>query len=127
MIANIIKKEDVVIYESTVYPGLTEEICMPILEKVSGLKYNQDFFLGYSPERINPGDKLRTITKIVKITSGSNKTIAKKVDKLYSSIIEAGTYLAPSIKVEVAKVIENSQRDINIAYVNELAKIFLIS
>tara|TARA_B100002051_G_C16743839_1_gene646147 strand:+ start:4381 stop:5673 length:1293 start_codon:yes stop_codon:yes gene_type:complete len=125
MIANIIKKEDVVIYESTVYPGLTEEICMPILEKVSGLKYNQDFFLGYSPERINPGDKLRTITKIVKITSGSNKTIAKKVDKLYSSIIEAGTYLAPSIKVaEAAKVIENSQRDINIAYVNELAKIF---
>jgi len=125
MIANIIKKDDVVIYESTVYPGLTEELCMPILEKVSGLKYNQDFFLGYSPERINPGDKLRTITKIVKITSGSNKTIARKVDKLYSSIIEAGTYLAPSIKVaEAAKVIENSQRDINIAYVNELAKIF---
>tara|TARA_X000000368_G_C23045658_1_gene719030 strand:- start:840 stop:2132 length:1293 start_codon:yes stop_codon:yes gene_type:complete len=125
MIANIIKKDDIIIYESTVYPGLTEEICMPILEKVSRLKYNQDFFLGYSPERINPGDKLRTITKIVKITSGSNKTTAKKVDKLYSSIIEAGTYLAPSIKVaEAAKVIENSQRDINIAYVNELAKIF---
>lgn len=125
MIANIIKKDDIIIYESTVYPGLTEEICMPILQKISGLKFNKDFFLGYSPERINPGDKLRTITKIVKITSGSNQITADKVDKLYSSIIEAGTYLAPSIKVaEAAKVIENSQRDINIAYVNELAKIF---
>lgn len=125
MIATVIKKGDIIIYESTVYPGLTEEICMPILEEQSGLKYNIDFFLGYSPERINPGDKLRTITKIVKITSGSNKDTAKKVDKLYSSIIEAGTYSAPSIKIaEAAKVIENSQRDINIAYVNELAKIF---
>ncbi len=125
MIGGVIDKGDIIIYESTVYPGLTEEICMPILEDISGLKYNEDFFLGYSPERINPGDKLRTITKIVKVTSGSNEITAKKVDKLYSSIIEAGTYMAPSIKVaEAAKVIENSQRDINIAYVNELAKIF---
>ena len=125
MVGGIIKKGDIVIYESTVNPGLTEEICMPILEKVSELNYNKDFFLGYSPERISPGDKLRTITKIMKITSGSNEITAKKVDNLYSSIIEAGTYMAPSIKVaEAAKVIENSQRDINIAFVNELAKIF---
>lgn len=125
MIGRILKKEDIVIYESTVYPGLTEDICVPILEKESKLIYNSDFFVGYSPERINPGDKEHSLKKILKVTSGSTKKSAKKVDDLYKSVIEAGTYLAPSIKVaEAAKVIENSQRDINIAFVNELAKIF---
>ena len=116
---------DIVIYESTVYPGLTEEVCVPIIEKTSNLKYNEGFFVGYSPERINPGDKKRTLKNIVKVTSGSTKEIAIKIDNLYKSIINAGTYMAKSIKVaEAAKVIENSQRDINIAFVNELAKIF---
>ncbi len=124
-VGSLLKKEDIVVYESTVYPGATEEECVPILEKYSGLKFNADFFVGYSPERINPGDKERTITKILKITSGSTPEIGKKVDAVYKSIITAGTYLAPSIKVaEAAKVIENSQRDINIAFVNELSKIF---
>lgn len=124
-VGTILKKDDIVIYESTVYPGVTEEECVPILEKASGLKFNRDFFCGYSPERINPGDKEHTVTKIKKVTSGSTKEAALKVDNLYKSIIKAGTYLAPSIKVaEAAKVIENSQRDINIAFVNELAKIF---
>ena len=113
------------IYESTVYPGVTEDECAPVLEKISGLVFNQDFFCGYSPERINPGDKLHTVSKILKITSGSTPEIADKVDRLYQSIITAGTHRAPSIKVaEAAKVIENAQRDINIAFVNELAKIF---
>ena len=125
MVGKVLKKGDIVIYESTVYPGATEEECVPILEKVSGLKFNIDFFVGYSPERINPGDKLHTVENILKVTSGSTTEIGKKVDALYASIITAGTYLAPSIKVaEAAKVIENSQRDINIAFVNELAKIF---
>jgi len=125
IIGKMLKKGDIVIYESTVYPGATEEDCAPILEKMSGLKLNQDFFVGYSPERINPGDKLHTVDKILKITSGSTPEIGIKVDALYGSVIIAGTYLAPSIKVaEAAKVIENSQRDINIAFVNELAKIF---
>jgi len=120
-----LKENDLVIYESTVYPGCTEEIGVPILEKFSGLRFNKDFFCGYSPERINPGDKTRTITQIQKITSGSTPEAAKRVDELYASIITAGTYLAPSIKVaEAAKVIENTQRDINIAFVNELSKIF---
>ncbi len=124
-VAQVLSKNDIVIYESTVYPGLTEEECVPILEKNSGLSYNKDFFVGYSPERTNPGDKVHTITKILKVTSGSTPEIAEKVDHLYKSIITAGTYKAPSIKVaEAAKVIENSQRDINIAFVNELAKIF---
>lgn len=124
-VAKILKKDDVVIYESTVYPGVTEEICVPILEKFSGLKFNESFFCGYSPERINPGDKEHTVTNILKITSGSTLEIAKKVDDLYKSIIRAGTYLAPSIKVaEAAKVIENTQRDVNIALINELAMIF---
>ena len=124
-VGRVLKKGDVVIYESTVYPGVTEEECAPVLERVSGLVFNKDFFCGYSPERINPGDKLHTVSKILKITSGSTPEVAKKVDALYQSIIEAGTHLAPSIKVaEAAKVIENSQRDINIAFVNELAKIF---
>jgi UDP-N-acetyl-D-glucosamine/UDP-N-acetyl-D-galactosamine dehydrogenase len=124
-IGGVLKKGDIVIYESTVYPGVTEEECAPILEKISGLVYNSDFFCGYSPERINPGDKLHTVSKILKITSGSTPEAAKKVNDLYCSIIEAGTHMAPSIKVaEAAKVIENSQRDINIAFVNELAKIF---
>jgi len=123
-VSKVLKKGDIVIYESTVYPGVTEEICVPILEK-SGLKFNSDFFVGYSPERINPGDKEHTVDKILKITSGSTPKIGIEIDKLYSSVIVAGTYLAPSIKVaEAAKVIENSQRDINIAFVNELAKIF---
>lgn len=122
-----LKKGDIVIYESTVFPGATEEVCVPILEKASHLKFNQDFFAGYSPERINPGDKKHTITKILKVTSGSTAEIGKEIDELYKSIISAGTHLAPSIKVaEAAKVIENSQRDINIAFVNELAKIFRI-
>ena len=125
MIGKILKKGDIIIYESTVYPGVTEEFCMPILENISGLKYNIDFYLGYSPERINPGDKERTITNILKVTSGSTPEIAKEIDSLYQSIIITGTYLAKNIKVaEAAKVIENSQRDINIAFVNELAKIF---
>ena len=124
-VGKVLKKGDVVIYESTVYPGATEEECVPLLEKASGLRYNFDFFVGYSPERINPGDKEHTIDKILKVTSGSTPAIAKQVDSLYASVITAGTYLAPSIKVaEAAKVIENSQRDINIAFVNELAKIF---
>lgn len=126
-VGKVLKKGDIVIYESTVYPGVTEEECVPVLEKVSGLKFNVDFFAGYSPERINPGDKEHTIEKILKVTSGSTTEIGKKVDDLYKSVITAGTHLAPSIKVaEAAKVIENSQRDINIAFVNELAKIFNI-
>lgn len=124
-VGSMLKNGDVVIYESTVYPGVTEEYCVPVLEKVSGLVFNKDFFAGYSPERINPGDKERTLTKIRKITSGSNPEAAKEVDELYNSIIVAGTYLAESIKVaEAAKVIENAQRDVNIAFVNELSKIF---
>ena len=124
-VAEVLKKNNYVIYESTVYPGVTEEICIPILEKHSQLKLNKDFFVGYSPERINPGDKFRTLTKIKKVTSGSDDKSAIFIDKLYKSIIKAGTYLATSIKVaEASKVIENSQRDINIAFVNELAKIF---
>nr|WP_315177744.1 nucleotide sugar dehydrogenase [uncultured Flavobacterium sp.] len=120
-----LKKGDIVIYESTVYPGVTEEECVPVLERISGLKFNVDFFAGYSPERINPGDKEHTVEKILKITSGSTFEIGQKVNELYKSVITAGTHLAPSIKVaEAAKVIENSQRDINIAFVNELAKIF---
>ena len=121
----VLKKGDIVIYESTVYPGATEEDCVPVLEKVSGLKFNKDFYAGYSPERINPGDKEHTVDKILKVTSGSTPEIGLKVDSLYNSVITAGTHLAPNIKVaEAAKVIENSQRDINIAFVNELAKIF---
>lgn len=124
-IARILKKDDIVIYESTVYPGVTEEVCVPILEKFSGLKFNETFFCGYSPERINPGDKEHTVTKILKITAGSTPEIAMKVDNLYKSIITAGTHLAPTIKVaEAAKVIENTQRDVNIALINELAMIF---
>jgi UDP-N-acetyl-D-glucosamine/UDP-N-acetyl-D-galactosamine dehydrogenase len=124
-VAKVIKKGDIVIYESTVYPGVTEEECIPIIEKVSGLKFNIDFYAGYSPERINPGDKEHTVSKIKKVTSGSTPDVAKRVDDLYKSIIIAGTHLAPSIKVaEAAKVIENSQRDINIAFMNELSKIF---
>lgn len=120
-----LKKGDYVIYESTVYPGVTEDECVPVLERVSGLKFNEDFYVGYSPERINPGDKERTVTKIKKVTSGSTPEAARNIDDLYLSVITAGTHLAPSIKVaEAAKVIENSQRDINIAFVNELAKIF---
>ena len=124
-VGSVIKKGDIVIYESTVYPGVTEDECVPILEKVSGLTFNKDFFCGYSPERINPGDKERTLTKILKITSGSDEKTAEIVDDLYASIIKAGTYKASSIKVaEAAKVIENTQRDVNIALVNELALIF---
>lgn len=124
-VGGVLKKGDIVIYESTVYPGVTEDECVPLLEKYSGLKYNVDFFCGYSPERINPGDKERTLTKILKITSGSTPEVAQQVDDLYSSIITAGTYKASSIKVaEAAKVIENTQRDVNIALVNELALIF---
>ena len=124
-VGQYLKKGDVVIYESTVYPGLTEEICVPILELESNLKFNLDFFVGYSPERINPGDKKRTIKDIIKVTSGSNKEAACFIDSLYNAIIPAGTHLASSIKVaEAAKVIENAQRDINIAFVNELSKIF---
>ena len=126
-VGKMLKKGDIVIYESTVYPGLTEEECVPVLEKFSGLKFNIDFFAGYSPERINPGDKEHTVEKILKITAGSTPEIGIKVNDLYKSVITAGTHLAPSIKVaEAAKVIENSQRDINIAFVNELAKIFNI-
>lgn len=126
-VGNVLKKDDIVIYESTVYPGATEEICIPELEKSSGLQFNTDFFAGYSPERINPGDKLHTVEKILKVTSGSTPEVAKKVDALYASVITAGTHLAPTIKVaEASKVIENTQRDINIAYMNELAKIFYL-
>lgn len=126
-VAKVLKKGDIVIYESTVYPGVTEEECVPVLERVSGLKFNVDFFAGYSPERINPGDKEHTVEKILKVTSGSTPEIGVKVDQLYKSVITAGTHLAPTIKVaEAAKVIENSQRDINIAFVNELSKIFNI-
>ena len=124
-VGSVLKKGDIVIYESTVYPGATEEECIPVLEKISGLKFNTDFYAGYSPERINPGDKEHTVEKILKVTSGSTPEIGLKVDNLYKSVITAGTHLAPTIKVaEAAKVIENSQRDINIAFVNELAKIF---
>jgi UDP-N-acetyl-D-galactosamine dehydrogenase len=121
----VLKKDDIVVYESTVYPGATEEECIPVLEKVSGMVFNKDFYAGYSPERINPGDKEHTVEKILKVTSGSTPEIGLKVDALYKSVITAGTHLTPTIKVaEAAKVIENSQRDINIAFVNELAKIF---
>ncbi|MEF3080373.1 nucleotide sugar dehydrogenase [Winogradskyella poriferorum] len=124
-VGKVLKNDDIVVYESTVYPGATEDICIPVLEKVSGLKFNKDFYAGYSPERINPGDKKHTVTKILKVTSGSTPEIAERVDRLYKKVITAGTHLAPSIKVaEAAKVIENSQRDINIAFVNELSKIF---
>ena len=124
-VGSVLKKGDIVIYESTVYPGVTEDECVPVLERLSGLKFNKDFFVGYSPERINPGDKERTVTKILKVTSGSTPEAAIEIDNLYKSVITAGTHLAPTIKVaEAAKVIENSQRDINIAFVNELAKIF---
>lgn len=124
-VGRALKQGDIVIYESTVFPGCTEEFCVPILEKESGLKFNQDFFCGYSPERLNPGDKEHSITKIKKVTSGSTPAIAREIDQLYASIITAGTYLAESIKVaEAAKVIENTQRDINIAFVNELSMIF---
>ncbi|QIK54162.1 nucleotide sugar dehydrogenase [Dysgonomonas sp. HDW5B] len=124
-VGRVIKKGDIVVYESTVYPGVTEDECIPVVEKISGLVFNRDFFAGYSPERINPGDKEHTVEKIKKVTSGSTKEVGKKVDNIYSSVIIAGTHLAPSIKVaEAAKVIENSQRDINIAFVNELSKIF---
>jgi UDP-N-acetyl-D-galactosamine dehydrogenase len=124
-VGRVLKKNDVVIYESTVYPGATEDDCVPVLEKVSNLTFNKDFYVGYSPERINPGDKKHTVEKILKVTSGSTLEIGKQIDDLYKSVITAGTHLAPTIKVaEAAKVIENSQRDINIAFVNELAKIF---
>ena len=124
-VGQVLKKGDIVIYESTVYPGVTEDECVPILERVSGLTFNKDFYVGYSPERINPGDKEHTVDKILKVTSGSTPEIGKNIDDLYASVITAGTHLAPTIKVaEAAKVIENSQRDINIAFVNELAKIF---
>ena len=125
MLGKILKKEDIVIYESTVYPGCTEEECVPVLEQFSGLKFNRDFYCGYSPERINPGDKVNTLTKIKKVTSGSTPKIADEVDALYGSIIEAGTHKAPNIKVaEASKAIENAQRDVNISFVNELALIF---
>lgn len=124
-VGKVISIGDIVVYESTVYPGVTEDECIPVVEKISGLKYNEDFFAGYSPERINPGDKLHTVDKIKKVTSGSTPEIAQRVNDVYSSVITAGTHLASSIKVaEAAKVIENSQRDINIAFVNELSKIF---
>jgi UDP-N-acetyl-D-galactosamine dehydrogenase len=124
-VSKVLKKGEIVIYESTVYPGVTEEECVPVLEKMSGLEFNVDFFAGYSPERINPGDKEHTVEKILKVTAGSTPKIGQKVNDLYKSVITAGTHLAPTIKVaEAAKVIENSQRDINIAFVNELAKIF---
>ena len=124
-VGKVLSKGDTVVYESTVYPGVTEEDCVPVLERISGLKFNKDFFAGYSPERINPGDKEHTVDKILKVTSGSTPEVAERVNALYKSVITAGTYLAASIKVaEAAKVIENSQRDINIAFVNELAKIF---
>lgn len=125
MIGRILKTNDIVIYESTVYPGCTEEDCVPVLERYSGLKFNKDFYCGYSPERINPGDKVNTLTKIKKVTSGSNPVIAEIVDGIYKSIIEAGTHKAPSIRVaEASKAIENAQRDVNISFINELALIF---
>ena len=124
-VGKVISKGDVVVYESTVYPGVTEDECIPVVEKVSGLKFNEDFFAGYSPERINPGDKEHTVEKIKKVTSGSTPEVGQFVNDVYASVITAGTHLAPTIKVaEAAKVIENSQRDINIAFVNELSKIF---
>ena len=124
-VGKVLSKGDVVVYESTVYPGVTEDECIPVVERVSGMKFNEDFFAGYSPERINPGDKLHTVEKIKKVTSGSTAEVGRYVDEVYSSVITAGTHLAPTIKVaEAAKVIENSQRDINIAFVNELSKIF---
>jgi len=124
-VGSVLKPKDIVVYESTVYPGATEEVCVPILEAISELKFNKDFYVGYSPERINPGDKEHTVEKILKVTSGSTPKVGQKIDNLYASVITAGTHLAPTIKVaEAAKVIENSQRDINIAFVNELAKIF---
>ncbi len=124
-VGKVISRGDIVVYESTVYPGVTEDECVPVIERVSGLQYNKDFFAGYSPERINPGDKEHTVEKITKVTSGSTPGIGKIIDKVYASVITAGTHLAPSIRVaEAAKVIENAQRDINIAFVNELAKIF---
>lgn len=126
-VGKVINLGDIVVYESTVYPGVTEDECIPVVEKVSGLKFNEDFYAGYSPERINPGDKLHTVEKIKKVTSGSTPEIGELVNEVYSSVITAGTHLAPSIKVaEAAKVIENSQRDINIAFVNELSKIFTL-
>ena len=124
-VGRVMAKGNIVVYESTVYPGATEEDCIPVLERESGMKFNEDFFAGYSPERINPGDKEHTVEKILKVTSGSTPEVGKVVDDLYKSVITAGTYLAPTIRVaEAAKVIENSQRDINIAFVNELSKIF---
>lgn len=124
-VGKVISKGDIVVYESTVYPGVTEDECIPVVEKISGLRFNVDFFAGYSPERINPGDKLHTVEKIKKVTSGSTPEVGRKVNAIYASVITAGTHLAPTIKVaEAAKVIENSQRDINIAFVNELSKIF---
>ena len=126
-VGKVIRKNDIVVYESTVYPGVTEDECIPVIEKVSGLKFNVDFFAGYSPERINPGDKQHTVEHIKKVTSGSTPEIGKKVNEVYASVIKAGTHLAPTMKVaEAAKVIENSQRDINIAFVNELSKIFTL-
>jgi UDP-N-acetyl-D-glucosamine/UDP-N-acetyl-D-galactosamine dehydrogenase len=125
LVGSMLKAEDIVVYESTVYPGCTREVCIPILQKTSNLKLNNDFFCGYSPERINPGDKHKRITDIVKVTSGSNSTAAKKINEVYSEIISAGTHMAPSIEVaEAAKVIENIQRDVNIALVNELSLLF---
>lgn len=125
IIASVLSIGDIVIYESTVYPGVTEEECVPVLEKYSGLKLNKDFFVGYSPERINPGDKVHTVEKIKKVTSGSTPQVAEIIDKLYNTVLDAGTHKAPSIKVaEASKIIENSQRDVNIAFMNELAKIF---
>ena len=124
-VGQVISKGDIVVYESTVYPGVTEEECLPVVERVSGLKYNQDFYAGYSPERINPGDKLHTVEKIKKVTSGSTPEVADIVDGVYNSVLVNGTHKAPSIKVaEASKIIENSQRDVNIAFMNELAKIF---
>lgn len=126
-VGKVISKGDIVVYESTVYPGVTEDECLPVVEKVSGLKYNKDFFAGYSPERINPGDKVHTVEKIMKITSGSTPEVAELIDQIYNAVLINGTHKAPSIKVaEAAKVIENSQRDINIAFVNELSKIFTL-
>ena len=126
-VGKVIKSGDIAVYESTVYPGVTEDECVPVVEKISGLEFNKDFFVGYSPERINPGDKLHTVEKIMKVTSGSTPEVGKLVNDVYSSVITAGTHLAPTIKVaEAAKVIENSQRDINIAFVNELSKIFTL-
>ena len=124
-VGTVLSKNNIIIYESTVYPGATEDVCVPELEKSSGMKFNKDFFCGYSPERVNPGDKVNTLEKIKKITSGSTKEIADEVDKLYKTIITAGTFQASSIKVaEAAKVIENTQRDLNIALVNEFSVIF---